>query len=89
MTRLGFAIVIATAGLMGTAHAQSLPDNCAKHFAQGGVGGPTAQDPTVPGPIGGCGTGAYKLHQYKKEQKELQYQQQMIGPKATGSGENL
>jgi hypothetical protein len=89
MRRLGFAIVIASTGLMGIAQAQPVPGACPKHNALGDPTGPTAQDPTVPGEIGGCGTGAYKLHQYKKKLKELQDQQQMIGPKATGSGENL
>jgi hypothetical protein len=46
--------------------------------------------PRVPPPrIPPFQAGAYKLHQYKKKLKELQDQQQMIGPKATGSGENL
>jgi hypothetical protein len=89
MRRLVFVIVVAGAGLMGIAQAQPVPGNCPKYNALGEPTGPTAQDPTVPGQIGGCGTGTYKLHQYKKKLKELQNQQQMIGPKATGSGENL
>jgi hypothetical protein len=88
MTQLGFATLLATASLIGLAHAQALPGDCPKHTALGDSG-PTAQNPAIPGRIGGCGLGAYKLQQYKKHLKELQDQQQMIGPKATGSGENL
>jgi hypothetical protein len=89
MGRLVIAIILASAGLVGIAQAQPVAGDCPKYNSLGEPTGPTAENPTVPGQIGGCGTGAYKLHQYKKKLKELQNQQQMIGPKATGSGENL
>jgi uncharacterized membrane protein len=74
---LGFAIVIATGSFIGVAQAE--PGGCLKYGAAG----------AVLGAVGGCGVGMYERHEYKKHLKELKEQQEMIGPKATGSGENL
>jgi hypothetical protein len=87
MRRVGLAIVIATGSWMGIAQAGSY--GCQPDSTAGPGSNHNAENPTIPGTIGGCGTGEYKLHKFKKEQKELEERQQMIGPKATGSGENL
>ena len=87
MKLLGLAIIITTGSLIGVA--QAAPDGCPQAGSTTSHSEEIEQNPAAPATIGGCGTGAYKLHQYKKHLKELQDQQQMIGPKATGSGENL
>jgi hypothetical protein len=87
MRRLSAAALIAFGSLIGAAHAAS--NGCPQPGSGLSHSEEIAQNPTVPATIGGCGTGAYKLHQYKKHLKEFQDQQQMIGPKATGSGEGL
>jgi hypothetical protein len=84
---LGLAIVIATGSLMGVAQAE--PGGCLKFGAAGAVAGHLAHHHAVLGAVGGCGVGMYERHEYKKHLKELKEQQEMIGPKATGSGENL
>jgi hypothetical protein len=87
MRRLSAAVLIASGSLIGAAHAASI--GCPQPGSPLSHSEAIAQNPTVPATIGGCGTGAYKLHQYKKHLKKLQDEQQMIGPKATGSGEGL
>ena len=87
MRRLSLAIIIATVSLMGIAQAE--PGGCLKYGAGGAVAGHLAHHHAVLGAIGGCGVGMYERHKYKKHLKELQEQQNMEGPKATGSGENL
>lgn len=91
MRRLGLATLIAAGSLMGMTQTQAQTSSygCPKDATIGPGVNHNAQNPTEPGTIGGCGTGAYKLDQFKKHQKQLQDQQLMIGPKATGSGENL
>jgi hypothetical protein len=87
MRHLGFAIVTAVGSLTGVAQAAS--NGCPPAGAPTSHNEAITQNPTVPATIGGCGTGAYKLYQYKKNLKELQDQQQMIGLTVTGRGENL
>ncbi len=84
---LGVAIVIATGSFAGAAQAE--PGGCLKYGAAGAVAGHLAHHHAVLGAVGGCGVGMYERHEYKKHLKERQEQQEMIGPKATGSGENL
>jgi hypothetical protein len=48
-----------------------------------------AANPTEPGTIGGCGTGHYKAHQYKKHQKSLENQQIIEGPNRLGTGQSF
>jgi hypothetical protein len=81
------AITIATGSLIGTAQAE--PGGCLKYGAVGAVGGHVAGHHAVLGAAAGCTVGMYKRHEYKKHQKELQEQQEMSQPKATGSGQTL
>ena len=90
MRVLACAVVIATGSLIGVARAE--PGGCLKYGAAGAVAGHLAHHHAVLGAMGGCGVGMYERHEYKKHAKELheqQEEQQMEGPKATGSGENL
>jgi hypothetical protein len=87
MRATAVAVLLSASFLAGAAQAAS--GDCPQNGAPGAHTAAIEQDPTVPAHIGGCGTGGYKLHQYKKHLKELEDQQQMIGPKATGSGESL
>jgi hypothetical protein len=69
------------------------------HQAQAGTYGCTeadkaaanhnASDPTKPGTIGGCGTGHYKVHQFKSSQKKLEDQNILQGPNRLGTGQNF
>lgn len=86
MRRLGLAILLASGGLIGVAQAGQY--GC-QDDGTGQSSNHNAQDPTKPGTIGGCGTGQYKLDQFNDQQKQQEYQQQINGPKQTGSGQNL
>jgi len=48
-----------------------------------------AANPTEPGTIGGCGTGQYKTHKYKKHQKALENQGTSEGPNRLGTGQSF
>jgi hypothetical protein len=87
MRSLGFAIGLAIGSAIGVAQAE--PGGCLKYGAAGAVAGHLAHHHAVLGAVGGCAVGMYERHEYKKHLKELQEQQEMTGPKATGSGENL
>jgi hypothetical protein len=47
-----------------------------------------ALDPTQPGTIGGCGTGQYKYHQYKKHLKRQRNNEILQGPSRLGGTGN-
>jgi hypothetical protein len=87
MRLLGLTIVIATGSLIVIA--QAAPNGCPQPGEGLSHQEAIAQDPTLPATIGGCGTGKYKLHQYREHSKELQEQQEMIGPSKSGTGGNL
>jgi len=87
MRSLGFAIGLAIGSAIGVAQAE--PGGCLKYGAAGAVAGHLTHHHAVLGAVGGCAVGMYERHEYKKHLKELQEQQEMTGPKATGSGENL
>jgi hypothetical protein len=82
--KLTLAIVTAlTAGSLAPSHA-SEPGGCLKYGAVGAVGGHVAHHGVL-GAAGGCATGMYVRHKYRKEakQKAALYDQEHPGAKGT------
>ena len=77
--KLTMAIVIVlTAGLLAPAQAE--PGGCIKYGAVGAVGGHVAHHGVL-GAVGGCATGMYVRHRYRKEarRKAALYDQEHPG----------
>ena len=84
MKLIGFALLFAASAASGTAAAASYGCTDADKAAINH----NATDPTLPGTIGGCGTGHYKFHKYKKDRKQLENQNILQGPSRLGTGQN-
>lgn len=82
-TRLTLAIAAClTAGALAPAHAE--PGGCLKYGAVGAVGGHVAHHGVL-GAAGGCVTGMYVRHEYRKEarRKAALYNQEHPGAKGS------
>ena len=66
-TRFAVALLV---GLIGNGPALAEPGGCLKYGAVGAVGGHLAHHGVL-GAAGGCALGAYKRHQYRKQQRVL------------------
>lgn len=79
------AVVALSAGVAGTGSiAQAEPGGCLKYGAAGAVGGHVVHHGVI-GALGGCVTGMYRRHVYRKEakQKAALYDQEHPGAKGT------
>lgn len=81
MTHKKLTLVIVTSltvGLLGPAHAE--PGGCLKYGAVGAVGGHVVHHGVL-GALGGCASGMYVRHEYRKEarQKAALYDQEHPG----------
>ncbi|HEX3983655.1 MAG TPA: hypothetical protein VHX12_08175 [Acidisoma sp.] len=83
MKLIGLALLLATSAASGTAAAASYGCTEADRTAINH----NAADPTKPGTIGGCGTGHYKFHKYKKYQEQMHNQNILQGPNRLGTGQ--
>ncbi|MCH4090277.1 hypothetical protein [Acetobacter sp.] len=79
---LSLAAVMAV-GVVPVAHAE--PGGCIKYGAAGAVGGHVANHHGVLGALGGCVTGMYVRHRYRKEAraKAVLYDKEHPGAKGT------
>lgn len=68
--RASIAIVTLLAGSLGAGSALAEPGGCLKYGAVGAVGGHLAHHGVL-GAAGGCAAGAYKRHEYRKQQRML------------------
>ncbi|MCB8880203.1 hypothetical protein ACELLULO517_08165 [Acidisoma cellulosilytica] len=85
MKVFGIALLLAVCVLGSTAKAGTY--GCTE--ADKTAANHNAADPTKPGTIGGCGTGHYKVHQYKYDQKKLNDQNVLQGPNRLGTGQSF
>ncbi len=69
------AIVTGLVAALGAGSAMAEPGGCLKYGAVGAVGGHLAHHGVL-GAAGGCAVGAYKRHEYRKQQRELAREQQ-------------
>ncbi len=76
--RTRLAVLTLLAGSMGAGSAMAEPGGCLKYGAVGAVGGHLAHHGVL-GAAGGCAAGAYKRHEYRKQQRELARQQSRSG----------
>ena len=67
-TRIAAAAALASA--LGAGSALAEPGGCLKYGAVGAVGGHLAHHGVL-GAAGGCAVGAYKRHEYRKQQREM------------------
>ncbi|GBR68281.1 hypothetical protein [Gluconobacter kanchanaburiensis] len=82
-----YLMLAAAAGLLATSisTAEAEPGGCLKYGAAGAVGGHVANHHGVLGAMGGCVTGMYVRHRYRKEAraKAALYDQEHPGAKGT------
>lgn len=80
-------LMLAAAGLLATSitTAEAEPGGCLKYGAAGAVGGHVANHHGVLGAMGGCATGMYVRHRYRKEAraKAALYDKEHPGAKGT------
>ena len=85
MTHNKISMTIVAALLVGTmAPARAEPGGCLKYGAVGAVGGHVAHHGVL-GAVGGCATGMYVRHRYRKEarQKAAMYEQEHPGSRGS------
>lgn len=82
-----YLMLAAAAGLLATSitTAEAEPGGCLKYGAAGAVGGHVANHHGVLGAVGGCATGMYVRHRYRKEAraKAALYDKEHPGAKGT------
>ena len=76
--RVNIAIVTLLAGSVGAGSAMAEPGGCLKYGAVGAVGGHLAHHGVL-GAAGGCAAGAYRRHEYRKQQRALARSQAVQG----------
>ena len=72
-TILSLTAVTLLAANLGTNPAQAEPGGCLKYGAVGAVGGHLAHHGVL-GAVGGCATGMWRRHEYRKHQRALSRQ---------------
>jgi hypothetical protein len=72
-TRLSISFALLSSLAAGSAMAE--PGGCLKYGAVGAVGGHLAHHGVL-GAAGGCAVGMYKRHEYRKQQRQMQQEEQ-------------
>ena len=68
--RASIAMITLLANMAGAGSALAEPGGCLKYGAVGAVGGHLAHHGVL-GAAGGCAAGAYRRHEYRKQQRAL------------------